>query len=449
LIQVATSTQDDQELSSTVAEIVTRIDANHSTLSHQPLVFLRQDIAFSQYLALLSVADALVITSLREGMNLTCHEFVICQDGKNSDRKHGPVILSEFTGSASLFQGADLACNPWDYQSIANAIKVALEMGEEEKERRYNKLRSIVMHQTGDFWISNLSGHLAKVHDEHYRRDNMSIPRLNLQNVIQRYKASCRRLFVLDYEGTLASYGAVDNTIITNIERVTETLNDLIAEEKNTVYVMSGRTVDEIEMLFGRVPGLGLIAENGCFLREAAKAEEWHQFPNEEDTQSWKEAIKTMLQYYVERVEGSWVEEKHCSLIFHYDKADDNASANRHAGDCANHINDACQNQRVKAVPTPDSVIIEPIDFDKSTAIQHVYGKYPESGRPDFLMVAGNDRDDEVIFKWAKDMSDDKTIANVTTVTVGDRNSVAMATLTQGTTGRYTSSLRSLFPMLT
>jgi trehalose-phosphatase len=417
-----------------VAEIVTRIDANHSTLSHQPLVFLRQDIAFSQYLALLSVADALVITSLREGMNLTCHEFIICQDGKNSDKKHGPVILSEFTGSASLFEGADLACNPWDYQSIANAIKVSLEMGEEEKERRYNKLRSIVMHQTGDFWMSNLSGHLAKVHDEHYRRDTMSIPRLHLQNLIQRYEASAQRLFILDYEGTLASYGAVDNTIITNMERVTETLNDLIAKEKNTVYVMSGRTVDEIELLFGRVAGLGLIAENGCFLR-AAKSDEWHQFPDEEKTQSWKEAIKTMLQYYVERVEGSWVEEKHCSLIFHYDKANDNASANRHAGDCANHINDACQNQRVKAVPTPNSVIIEPIDFDKSTAAQHVFSNYLEKGRPDFLMVAGNDRDDEVIFKWAKDLSDSESIANVTTVTVGDRNSVAMATLTQGTTG--------------
>ena len=81
MIQVATSTTENSELAATVSEIVTRIDAVHSTLAHQPLVFLRQDIAFSQYLALLSVADVLMITSLREGMNLTCHEFVFCQDG--------------------------------------------------------------------------------------------------------------------------------------------------------------------------------------------------------------------------------------------------------------------------------------------------------------------------------------------------------------------------------
>ncbi|KAF2710412.1 glycosyltransferase family 20 protein [Pleomassaria siparia CBS 279.74] len=434
LIQVATSTQDDHELSSTVAEIVTRIDANFSTLSHQPLVFLRQDIAFSQYLALLSVADALVVTSLREGMNLTCHEFVICQDGKNSDKKHGPVILSEFTGSASIFGNADLACNPWDYQSIANAIKKALEMTDKEKEDRFNGLRSIVMNQTGDVWMNNLSTHLSKVHEEHYRRDTMSIPRLNLTNLIQRYESSLMRLFVLDYEGTLASYGAVENTILTNTERVIETLNDLIAEPKNIVYVMSGRTIDEIDMLFGRVLGLGLIAENGCFLRDPNK-DDWIQFPDEEKTQSWKSAVKTMLQYYVERVEGSWVEERHCSLIFHYEKAPDNASANRHAGDCANHINDACHDQHVKAVPTRDSVIIEPWEFDKATVSKHIFNRYPEPNRPDFLMVAGNDRDDEVVFKWAKTLADDRTISNVTTVTVGDRNSLAMSTLTQGTTG--------------
>jgi trehalose 6-phosphate synthase/phosphatase len=53
MIQVATSTTEDTELAATVSEIVTRIDAVHSTLTHNPLVFLRQDIAFSQYLALL------------------------------------------------------------------------------------------------------------------------------------------------------------------------------------------------------------------------------------------------------------------------------------------------------------------------------------------------------------------------------------------------------------
>ncbi|KAL5122026.1 Trehalose-6-P synthase/phosphatase complex subunit [Pleosporales sp. CAS-2024a] len=435
LIQVATSTAEgDNELAATCSEIVTRIDAVHSTLTHNPLVFLRQDIAFSQYMALLSIADALAITSLREGMNLTCHEFIICQDGKASPKKHGPVILSEFTGSAAMFDGAELGVNPWNYSNIAEAFRCALEMTDEEKQRRYAKMRNLVMHHTGDFWVSNLSNHLSRVHEEQFNRDTMSIPRLSAGNLSREYESSQKRLFILDYEGTLASYGSVNSTVLTSTERVIDVLSDLVADPNNTVYIMSGRTVHETELIFNRIKGLGLIAENGCFIRDPG-ADEWTQFPNEAKTIKWKESCKSILQYYLERVEGSTLEERHCSLVFHYDMAHDKDSSSRHAGDCANHINDACEQQRVKAVPTKDSVIIEPLDFDKATAAQHVFDKFHPTERPDFLLVAGNDRTDEGVFRWAKQLKDDWTISSVQTVTVGARNSVAMSTLTNGSTG--------------
>lgn len=438
LIQVATSTTEDPELGATVSEIVTRIDATHSTLTHNPLVFLRQDIAFSQYLALLSIADALAITSLREGMNLTCHEFVICQDGQSSNKKHSPVILSEFTGSSSIFDGAELAVNPWDYNNIAEAFKIALEMDDGEKKRRYEKLWNLVMHHTGEYWVRNLSDYLAKVHEEQFKGDTMSIPRLSSINLARSYEKSSKRLFLLDYEGTLAAFGSVSNTVLTNTERVVDVLNELVAHEQNSVYVMSGRTLNETELIFDRVRGLGLIAENGCFLREP-NSDEWIQFPDEEKTVKWKESVKPILQYYLERVEGSWVEERHCSLIFHYEKTVlDKDSSSRHAGDCANHINEACEQQRIKAIPSKDSVVIEPIDFDKAHAAQQLFASYPENGRPDFLLVAGNDRSDENVFRWAKQLKDDEVVANVQTVTVGDRNSVALSTLTNGTTGVLT-----------
>jgi trehalose-phosphatase len=443
LIQVATSTTEDSELAATCSEIVTRIDAVHSTLTHNPLVFLRQDIAFSQYMALLSIADALAITSLREGMNLNCHEFIICQDGDASPKKHGPVILSEFTGSASIFDGAELGVNPWNYSGIAEAFRVALEMTEEEKLRRYTKMRNLVMRHTGDFWVSNLTTHLAKVFEEQFNRDTMSIPRLNPGSLCKSYETTGKRLFILDYEGTLASYGSVKNTVIASTERVIDVLNDLVSDSKNIVYLMSGRTVHETELIFNRVRGLGLIAENGCFIREP-NLDEWVQFPNEERTMKWKESCKSILQYYLERVEDSYLEERHCSLVFHYEKAHDNDSSSRHAGDCANHINDACEQQRVKAVPTKDSVIIEPIDFDKATAAQHIFGKYHEMDRPDFLFVAGNDRSDEGVFRWAKQLKDDWTVPNVQTVTVGARNSVAMSTLTNGATGKLSCSTNDI-----
>lgn len=60
-----------------VADLVSRINSRFSTLTYQPVVFLHtQDLTFSQYLALLTVADAFIVTSLREGMALRTHEWV-------------------------------------------------------------------------------------------------------------------------------------------------------------------------------------------------------------------------------------------------------------------------------------------------------------------------------------------------------------------------------------
>lgn len=143
LIQVATSTSEQTDLLNTVTGICSRIETAYSNLVDTPIVFLKQDIDFSQYLALLSIADVLMISSLRDGMNLTAHEYIFCQDGKLGAKKHGPLILSEFAGSAAVFHD-HIPINPWDNRQQANAIRTALEMSDAEKEYRWKALHSTV-----------------------------------------------------------------------------------------------------------------------------------------------------------------------------------------------------------------------------------------------------------------------------------------------------------------
>ncbi|KAM0316076.1 hypothetical protein ACHAPQ_011417, partial [Fusarium lateritium] len=110
LIQVALSSSEKSDLEATVSDIVTRVNSSWANLAYQPVVYLKQDIDYAQYLALLTIADALMITSQREGMNLTSHEYLFCQDGKLlPEKKHGSLILSEFTGTSSLFNKNELA----------------------------------------------------------------------------------------------------------------------------------------------------------------------------------------------------------------------------------------------------------------------------------------------------------------------------------------------------
>lgn len=214
LIQVALSSSEKSELDATVSDIVTRINSSYANLAYQPVVYLKQDIDYAQYLALLTIADALMITSQREGMNLTSHEYLYCQDGKFlSDKKHGSLILSEFTGTASLFGRNELSVNPWDYRACARAIRKALDMGNAEKEQRWTKLNESVMQHTGSHWFTELMLRLNRAYDEQHRHDQISVPRLNVNTLAQRYQRSERRLFILDYENTLVNWGPVNQII--------------------------------------------------------------------------------------------------------------------------------------------------------------------------------------------------------------------------------------------
>lgn len=422
-------------------------------------MFLKQDIAFSQYLALLTCADVLMITSLREGMNLTPHEFVLCQDGSSS-KKHSPVILSEFTGSAAVFRGNEISVNPWDYQQCARAIKQALDMEAEEKETRYNKLREVVMHHTGAYWAECLEEALDRAYTEQASRNAMSIPRLDVSDLVETYKDAHRRIFILDYEGTLASYGTDTNVALTSPKKVLDALNALLSDRRNIVYVMSGRGPEDLQRIFRQVPGLGLIAENGCFLRECGAPEnEWTIFADLDDCKVWKKDIRPILQYYCDRVQGSWIEERYASLVFHYERAEDPAPARSQAGDCANHINDSCDSYRVQAVPSGKAVLVEQLDWSKGTAATHIFDLLRKKNienkglhAPDFMLVAGDDREDEAIFDWANKRAEEGMVKGVATVSIGKRNTRAKFTLTQGSTGllsalqRLASCSRSASP---
>ncbi|KAF8443569.1 glycosyltransferase family 20-domain-containing protein [Terfezia claveryi] len=406
LIQVALSTTENYDLQNQVSDIVTRINSSHANLAHSPVVFLHQDISFSQYIALLTIADALVVTSLREGMNLTSHEFVYFQD-----KKHSPLILSEFTGSAALFENAHIPVNPWNNRQCAEAFVKALEMSPEEKKKRWEILYNATTHHTATNWVSGFMTKWNEAYEEEQRRGLSTIPRLSSKKLGEYYSSSNKRLIILDYEGTLASWGAPTNVIMTSPQRTIDILNDLLSVKKNIVYVMSGRTPEELERLFRRVPGLGLIAETGCFIRPFEKTKWIRAARPEAECEKWKTNA------------GTYIEARHCSFLFHYRNAEDMVTASRQAAECANDVNDRFENQSIRAVPVDGAVAVESIECSKATAAMKVMDilrdRAEQAGdpqtQPDFLL-----RD---------------KIPHVTTVSVGMRNTEACATLAQGVAG--------------
>lgn len=132
LIQVTDSTTSDSVKNEhKVSEMVAHINGTYGSLEFTPVHHYHHQIHMDEYYALLSTADAALITAVRDGMNTTCLEYVMCQQ-----EKHGSLIVSELTGTAGSMSSA-LLVNPWDYSGVAKAINDALLMPEDEKLTRH------------------------------------------------------------------------------------------------------------------------------------------------------------------------------------------------------------------------------------------------------------------------------------------------------------------------
>ena len=83
-------------------------------------------------------------------------------------------------------------------------------------------------------------------------------------------------------------------------------------------------------------------------------------------------------------------------------------------------------------------MIAELIDWTKETAAAKIYKDYvAKKGTPEFALVVGDGREDEKVFKWANALETAGEVKDAITVSLGNRNTEAKATLTQGVSGKY------------
>lgn len=134
------TTNESAKLEHKVSETVAHINNTFGSLEFTPVHHFHHQIQLDEHYALLSTADCAVITANRDGMNTTSLEYIVCQEGEN---KHGPLILSELTGTAGSLSSS-LMVNPWDYAGVAKAINDALVMSEEEKISRHEVIQMCI-----------------------------------------------------------------------------------------------------------------------------------------------------------------------------------------------------------------------------------------------------------------------------------------------------------------
>lgn len=161
LVQVASPSRENvgayQTLRDDVELLVGRINGDHGQVGHAPVQYLHQSFPMEEMAALYLAADVMLVTALRDGMNLVAKEYVAAR----SDER-GALVLSEFTGAADELVGSVLV-NPHDIDGMKDAITYAVHLDPKESRKRMRRLRRRVLGHDVAAWSEQFLAALAAV----------------------------------------------------------------------------------------------------------------------------------------------------------------------------------------------------------------------------------------------------------------------------------------------
>ena len=368
-----------------VDELIGEINGDWSTPNWSPITYLRRNLPQADLAALYASADVALVTPLRDGLNLVAKEYVACKSSGD-----GVLVLSEFAGAAAEM-GEALQVNPYDEESLSSTIARALSLSETEKRDRmmalYRRVHKNNVFAWGDRFIKNLTTaaltRSAQQHDE-------PLP-LEKKQVLDAFYQAQSRLIMLDYDGTLAPFATLPQSAVPSSHLI-GILERLVQDEQSIVALISGRSRVDLERWFAGIPNLWIAAEHGALLWSPI-SRTWDQ-PHHDASDEWKKRVYPILEHFVDRTPGSFIEEKEFSLVWHYRMADPEFG-DWLANDLVANLDHMLAESPVKAMKGQKTVEVKSLWANKG----QVYSRLLLSGAaPDFIMAAGDDVTDEDLF---------------------------------------------------
>jgi trehalose 6-phosphate synthase/phosphatase len=362
---------------------VGRINGKYGNLSWLPIIYQYRSLSFNELVALYNLSDVGLITPLRDGMNLVAKEYIACQDGD-----YGMLVLSEMAGAAVELNEA-IIINPSDIEETSDAIDTALTMPVEEKEKKITKMQNRLRRYNVFTWSSDF---FRQVNDIKNEQDLMLVKYLDdntLKCIRAKYLESDNCIFLIDYDGTLTPIAKLPEMALLN-EKTEYLLRNIVSNKKNNVVIISGRGREFIENQFKNIDVI-LIAEHGFYIKYPHG--EWTK--NIDIDLSWKEKILPVLNNYVDRCNGSMIEEKMASLAWHYRNADEDIASLR-IHELKDDLTEILKGESKLQMLEGDKVLeVKSILYDKGTAASVLVNQ----ANYDFILAIGDDKTDEDLFK--------------------------------------------------
>ena len=362
-------------------ELVGRINGKFATVSWTPIWYFYRSMPFENLIDLYTSSDIALVTPIRDGMNLVAKEYVATR--VNQD---GVLILSEMAGASNELDEAILI-NPNNFEELANALKNALEMPLEEQKKRMGILQKRLSRYTVEKWAKEFMKSLNSTLKEDTDNAVQKMNPTNQDSMLNDYNKSQKRLLFLDYDGTLAGFKNNPQDAKPDAELIT--LLDQLNEKQNTDFVIvSGRDRETFEQWFNH-KSYSLITDHGVWLKD--KNEDWKML--ERLKTDWMDNILPILESFVDRTPGTFIEKKKYSLAWHYRKADPELAMKR-AMELNTVLTSMTSNNDLKVLKGNKVMEIKSSSVNKGRATS----RWLTKGQYDFIFAIGDDWTDEYMF---------------------------------------------------
>ncbi len=371
-----------QLLKKEIDELVGRINGELSTVNWTPIWYFYRSMPFENLIDLYTSSDIAWLTPLRDGMNLVAKEYIATR----TDRT-GVLILSEMAGSANEMNEA-LLINPNNFEQVADTIYEAINMPTEEQRSRNEVLQKRLERYSVEKWANSFMNSLKaqKERDAANVSKKLTVPRSKI--IVENYRKAKKRLLFLDYDGTLAGFH-VDPQKAGPDPELYKLLDQIHGQQNTDLYLVSGRDKDTFTKWF--LPkGYNMIVEHGVWISQ--KGTPFKMLENVRN--DWMEKIRPVLESFVDRTPGSFIEEKNFSLAWHYRKTDPDFG-NLRATELNTVLTSLIANDNLSVLNGNKVMEIKSSNVNKGRATMRVLGE----GTYDFVFAIGDDWTDEFMFE--------------------------------------------------
>jgi trehalose 6-phosphate synthase/phosphatase len=372
-----------KQLKEEIDLLVGRINGQFSKLNWTPIHYFYRSFPLPALSAFYRISDVALVSPMRDGMNLVCKEYV----ASRLDKK-GVLILSEMAGASKELSDA-IIVNPNDIHQLVEAMHKALTMPEALQIESMTSMQKSLKRYNIHAWVKLFMGELENVKKEQSHLKTRLIDAHLSEEITRAYKQSKERLIFLDYDGTLVGFNEnpddsrPDQELIEILERLTKNKN-------NHVVIISGRGRQTLEEWM-KPYTLDIVAEHGVWIKRMGKPFKTLIKINS----SWKKEIMSLLERYVNRTPGSFVEEKDYSLVWHYRKVETGLGEVR-TRELTSHLKYMTANENLEVHEGDMIVEIKNSEINKGKATHKLMEIYPNA---DFLLALGDDFTDEDTFK--------------------------------------------------